>query len=109
MFIPMVNKVPEGCVGIATVKHFTIGPVGERASVLRAIIQNDPNEIIQQGAYCQLFVGSTLMMSDTQMEHQTNSEVVAKAHGNVFIAGLGFLLKNFVSFSLLHFGQVFFI
>jgi len=27
MFIPMVNKVPEGCVGIATVKHFTIGPV----------------------------------------------------------------------------------
>jgi spermidine synthase len=89
MFISMADKVPEGSLGKAIIKHFTIGPIGEEISALRAIIQNDPDEALGQGSYCQLFVDGVLMMSDTPMEHRTNVEVVDRAHGYVFIAGLG--------------------
>ena len=89
MFISMADKVPEGSLGTAVIKHFTIGPIGEEISALRAIIQNDPDEALGQGSYCQLFVDGVLMMSDTPMEHRTNVEVVDRTHGHVFIAGLG--------------------
>ncbi len=44
---------------------------------------------ISDGKYIRLFVGKTLMMSDTQQEINTNWEFVDEAHGRVFIAGLG--------------------
>lgn len=41
------------------------------------------------GQYVRLEIGRELMMSDTPMERWTNEEVVTRANGVVFIAGLG--------------------
>jgi len=88
-FKPMADLIPEGKVGQARIRHLVIEDVEARYTRLRALITGSPNEGISKGYYCQLLVGSTLMMSDTGMERKTNREVVRKAQGHVLISGLG--------------------
>jgi len=85
----MTKRVPEGKKGLATIKHLTITKKDEDFMRLRAVITGGREIPTPAGDYCQLFVGSTLMMSDTTMEKMSNREVVRQSRGHVFIAGLG--------------------
>lgn len=51
---------------------------------------------IENGTYTRLKINGTVFMSDTPMELKSNSEVINKATGKVFIGGLGIglLLHN---------------
>jgi spermidine synthase len=42
-----------------------------------------------EGTYARLRINGEVVMSDTQMEHRTNSEFLYRAHGHVLLAGLG--------------------
>ena len=44
---------------------------------------------LSEGPICQLYVGSSMMISDGSNEHRTNYEVVRASRGRVLIAGLG--------------------
>lgn len=83
----MANIVPEGTVGVARIEHYTVSNSDSMFTSLRAV--QHPEEFVPAGDYCRLYVGHTLMMSDTQMEQRSNRMVVRKAQGNVLIAGLG--------------------
>ncbi len=82
-FRKMIEIVPEGASGDATVEHFDVSRTASLMSALR------PREYVPEGRYASLRVGGQLVMTDTFYEHSTNYEVVVKARGHVFIAGLG--------------------
>lgn len=82
-FPSMVDVVPPSSLGIAKVEHFEVSSSASRFSALR------PGEFVPEGKYARLYVGGTMMMSDTMLEHRTNYEFVRRAHGRVLIAGLG--------------------
>lgn len=88
-FEPMADRVPVGAKGLAYIKHLVIDSHAVEFMALRAMVSHGREEATPEGRYCQLYVGSTLMMSDTAMERRTNREVVRRATGHVFIAGLG--------------------
>jgi hypothetical protein len=69
--------------GKASIDHRTVTKL---ESVMSAW---DIDAYCRPGTYCRLIVDGRLWMSDTQMEHRTNYEVVREARGNVLIAGLG--------------------
>jgi hypothetical protein len=48
-----------------------------------------PEDHIEPGRFMQLYVGETLMMSDTPTERRTSGRFVRFARGDVLIAGLG--------------------
>jgi predicted membrane-bound spermidine synthase len=89
MFEPMVKLIPQGSQGVAKVRHITITPQVAQTMVLRELITHGRERSSPAGEYCQLIVDGELMMSDTQLEHDTNQTVVRKASGDVLIAGLG--------------------
>lgn len=88
---PSIPKVlPEGQLGLATVKHFEVSEADSKFTAMRAMFAHGGRDnYVPPGKYAQLFVGHTLMMSDTAMERRSNFEVVRRSHGHVFIAGLG--------------------
>jgi len=79
--------IPAGQHGLAKVERFEITEEDSRLSAIRSV--NHPGEYVRPGKYVKLFVGNTLMMSDTTMERRTNHAFVCHAHGRVLIAGLG--------------------
>jgi spermidine synthase len=85
----MHKIVPEGTHGRAKIVHMVVTPEEAKFSELRAIGTRSREVPAREGTYVKLYVGGTLMMSDTQMEHATNREVVRRAHGHVLITGLG--------------------
>lgn len=87
-FVPMQKIVPAGKLGRVEVKHFTITEAEARFAMLRAAIGH-PDEAVLAGDYVGLYVGHTLMMSDTQHEQRTSRAFVEAATGDVLIAGLG--------------------
>jgi spermidine synthase len=89
MFEPMVKLIPQGSQGVAKVRHITITPQVAQTMVLRELITHGRERSSPAGEYCQLIIDGELMMSDTQLEHDTNQTVVLKASGDVLIAGLG--------------------
>lgn len=86
-FPKMAEKLPAGALGIARVEHFTVSEEDSKFTSIRAVLNRD--EFVPAGTYARLYVGRTLMMSDTAMEQVSNLAVVRHAHGHVFIAGLG--------------------
>jgi len=56
---------------------------------MRAIFDHGGINYMYEGKYMRLVVDQQLMMSDTNMEKQSNFEFVSKAKGTIFIAGLG--------------------
>lgn len=85
----MAEKLPEGELGLARIKHFTLDAKAAAFTSMRAAITGGREAPIREGSYAQLFVGNTLMMSDTQMERRSNAHFVRAAKGHVLIAGLG--------------------
>jgi len=88
-FQNVVDFLPEGKKGVAEIRHMEIGEDLAKFSMIREIVTGGRERSVKPGRYVQLLVGRRLMMSDTQMERETNSEFVERAHGDVFIAGLG--------------------
>lgn len=82
-FTDMAGVIPEGSSGTARIEHFTVDAEQSRWTSFRR------EEHVPPGIYCRLYVGSSLMMSDTRMERSSNYEVVRQARGEVLIAGLG--------------------
>lgn len=78
MFTPMAEVLEEKELGKFKLSKFTI--TKENRSW---------REFIPDGTYTRLTRGGEVVMSDTPMEKRTNSDFVLKAHGDVFIAGLG--------------------
>lgn len=89
MFQNVTEFLPEGEKGVAKIKHLEITEAEASFTRLREVITGGREQAVRPGKYAQLFVGHTLMMSDTQMERRTNQEFVRQARGNVLIAGLG--------------------
>lgn len=85
--IPTV--LPEGQLGVARVAHLNITEHDARFTRMREMATGGREQSIPVGQYAQLFVESTLMMSDTPMERRSNVAVVRMARGHVLIAGLG--------------------
>lgn len=86
-FVPMKDIVPAGSKGIARVEHYSVSREESLFTRIRSIAH--PGEYVREGDYCKLYVGRSLMMSDTQTERRTNYGVVTQATGDVLIAGLG--------------------
>lgn len=89
LFTPMASIIPEGTCGQAQIKHFKIDAAAAAFTQMRAAATGGREEPIQEGAYCQLRVNNQLVMSDTDMEKNSNMRVVHQAKGHVLIAGLG--------------------
>jgi len=89
IFTDMATVLPEGEKGKAQVKHLIIGQKEAQYTMMRAAVTGGRSQPIDEGAYAQLFVGGSMVMSDTQMERRSNYEVVRMAKGDVLIAGLG--------------------
>lgn len=76
-----------GALGVANLEHVEVSEEASLRTAVRSI--GNPDLYVPPGRYCQLTVGSKLMMSDTPMERRSNLEVVRRARGDVLIAGLG--------------------
>lgn len=87
-YVPMVELIPEGKKGVASIHHITISKAESDFTSIRAMMHGR-DAFVPEGRYTQLFVGSTLMMSDTPMEKTSNHGVLRNAYGDVLIAGLG--------------------
>ena len=80
----MTDKMPEGVVGTALIKHFDISLKTSRASALRGGLH-----YVAEGRYVKLVVKGETVMSDTRMEKLSCADAVDNAHGKVLVAGLG--------------------
>lgn len=88
-FRPMVEVLKPGSLGDVKLSRFTVSEETAKFSQLRAVVTQGREHPVRPGDYMQLYVGSTLMMSDTQMEQLSNMDVIRQARGEVLIAGLG--------------------
>lgn len=76
------------------INHYRVDDAETRFDMMRAAMNGDPFAMTDPTrTYCRLGVktedGWVLMMSDTDLEHQTNMRFLSAATGDVFIAGLG--------------------
>jgi spermidine synthase len=85
----MADKIPEASIGSARVEHFTVTEAEARRSALRALITGRSSEMVAPGKYAKLVVGGHTMMSDTDMEHETNRSLIHHAKEHVLVGGLG--------------------
>jgi hypothetical protein len=88
-FPQMARIVKPGSQGVATVDHFTVTEADAERTRFYSALRGDRYAYVPAGKYARLKVGGTLMMTDTQMERITNSELLRRAHGRVLIGGLG--------------------
>lgn len=86
-FKSMVDIVPEGATCNVKIEHFEVSKADSDFTRLRAF--QHPGEYVPPGKYVRLRVGGGVMMSDTPMEQDSNSDVMYRANGKVLIAGLG--------------------
>lgn len=82
-FVPVASYLQPGAQGRARVERFTVDHHDSMMSMLR------PGTYVVEGDYTRLFVGQTLMMSDTRMEGVSNIDALINARGRMLIAGLG--------------------
>lgn len=75
--------------GVCTVDVFFTSHRDAHRESLIAAVNGDPHRMVEPGLFTRLMVNGQLMMTDAPMERRTNAEVVERAHGEVFIAGLG--------------------
>jgi hypothetical protein len=80
---------PDGVCGAWRVESFTIGENQSKATLMRALYQNNPLEYVAPGNYKRLMRDDVVVMSNTQMEIATNRGFVRYARGRVLINGLG--------------------
>jgi len=82
-FDPVAKYLQPCARGRVRVERFTVDHHESMMSMLR------PGCYVAEGDYTRLFVGETLMMSDTYMERASNIIAVHEARGRMLIAGLG--------------------
>lgn len=80
MYPDMCDVLDEGQSGKFALQKFEVS----RDNIRAVLIDGIP-----PGRYIRLTDGCETVMSNTLMEQRTNREVIRKANGNVFIAGLG--------------------
>lgn len=88
-WIDMAPVLPEAENAGASIKHHEVTKEDAARAGVRVMVTGDASLAVSPGVYAQLWVGETLMMSDTQMERRTNSEFIYQAKGHVLVAGLG--------------------
>ena len=89
MFTDMATVLPEGEKGEAKLKHYTVSEQEAARSLLRMAATGGREQATKGGTFAQLYVGGQLVMSDTQMERDTNRGLIQFAQGDVLVAGLG--------------------
>ncbi len=89
LFTSMHTILKPGSSGDVRLEQFTVSDKDARFSRIRAVASMRREEAVDPGKYTRLYVGSTLMMTDTQNEQSSNTGVVLQAKGDVLIAGLG--------------------
>jgi len=94
-YVPMRKVLKEKTVGTARIEHYSISKEEADFSQLRAAITARRNEGVDAGKYVGLYVDGALVMSDTSMEKYSNYEFLRKANGNVLVAGLGKMDRNY--------------
>lgn len=81
--------VPVGKSGDWTVEAITITKEQADWSEVRAAVKGDPDLVVAAGSYKLLKHGNLVVMSNTQMEINSNMRFIRRARGNVLINGLG--------------------
>lgn len=81
--------VPVGKAGEWSVEELTITQEQASWSEVRAAVKGDPDLVVAAGSYKLLKCGNNIVMSNTQMEINSNLEFIERARGNVLINGLG--------------------
>ena len=90
MDFPNIAEIlPEGKKGVAEISHFVVDEDAAKWSRLRSAINGGREEPVEPGKYARLSINGGLMMTNTQMEQNSNCRVLHRATGNVLIAGLG--------------------
>jgi hypothetical protein len=85
----MADLIPEGSCGTAKIEHFTISPMEAGLSALRAALNGRHSSMVAPGRHARLLVDGKIMMSDTQMEKDSNGRLVEMARGHLLLGGLG--------------------
>jgi len=85
----MTDIIPPGRKGSVEIEHFEMSEEEASYTRMRAAVTNGREQAVKPGKYAKLIVDGQLMMTDTQMEQDTNRLFVAQTKGNVLIAGLG--------------------
>lgn len=86
----MTALLPAAELGLARIAHIEVSDAAAKLHNMRCAF--DPRRTrytISPGGYAQLYVGSELMMSDTDAEWFSNQSVLYHANGDVLVAGLG--------------------
>lgn len=89
-FQSMCKILPENRHGIAEIQHCHIDEGWSQIAMIRAL--QHPEEYVEPGLYTQLLVNGQLVMSDTQMERDSNAEFLREVEnrgGHILVAGLG--------------------
>jgi spermidine synthase len=81
-FPRMADVLPPGQHGCAKIEHLTITDGGGIHAIIRGMGTRN-------GTYAALKIRNCLVMSDTDMERESNREVVWYGHGDVLVGGLG--------------------
>jgi hypothetical protein len=87
IYTDMATVLPEGEKGKAKLKHYVISKKEADFSRLRMAMTGGRERAASEGTFAQLFVNGQLVMSDTQMERDTNLAFVYGARGKVLVAG----------------------
>lgn len=85
----MVDMIPEGTCGSARIEHFSVSPKEAGLTALRAALTGRPSSFVPPGRYARLLVDDKIMMTDTQMEKDSNRRLIEISKGHVLIGGLG--------------------
>ena len=84
-------------IGCAKITHFSIDKEKEQMYNMHLLFNRQPYFMqVTSGDFVRLSVNGELMMSDTNMEKETNRLFIQKAKGKVMIGGLGIglILEN---------------
>ena len=87
MWKSVVDYIPEGQSGNVRIEHFEVTKEASDRTRMRACFRR--SEYVKEGKYARLVIDGSVVMSDTDMEKDTNWRAVRNAHGHVLIAGLG--------------------
>lgn len=90
LFPRMVDVLAPATIGRASIDHIEVTEQQAAIGNLRASLSPGGHLMrVLPGRYARLSDRGVLQMTDTPMERRSNHEFARKAHGRVFIAGLG--------------------
>lgn len=88
--VEMWKILPEKQIGEFQISHFELGEFYVKTFLLRDIFTGrEEHKGLKPGKFVRLSRNGAIIMTNTPMEHHTNTEFIQNAHGDVLIAGLG--------------------